>query len=128
MVDSLGSCRRSSRRTVSPPTPESNTPIGRSAAPFTGGLAALLLDERVREGVDRLRDGGVGRREHERLLLVQGLGDKLPVCRDLPDDGKVEGVLDAALRQAGCAVGLIYDEKDRDPTLVAERLEGVDRR
>src|SRR5713101_5215363 len=115
MVDSFGSWRRSSRSTVSPPTPESNTPIGRSAGPFTGGLAALLLDERVRESVDRLRDRGVWRREHEGLLLVERFGDHFPIGRDLADDRKVEGVLDTALRHAVRAVGLIHDEKDRDP-------------
>src|SRR2546430_2351767 len=127
MVDSFGSWRRSSRRTVSPPTPESNTPIARSAPAFTRGLAALLLDERVGERVDRLRHGGVRGRQNERLLLVQRLGHGLPVGRDLADNGKIERVLDAALRHACRAIRLIYDEKDRDPSLVAERLERVDR-
>jgi hypothetical protein len=35
-VDSFGSCLRSSRRTVRPPTPESKTPIGRSAPDRAG--------------------------------------------------------------------------------------------
>src|SRR2546430_3951110 len=127
MVDSFGSWRRNSRRTVSPPTPESNTPMGWSAPPVTGGLAALLLDERVGERVDRLRHGGVRRRQNERLLLVQRLGHELPIGGDLADDRKVERVLDPALRHPGCAVRLIDHEKDWYAALVAERLERVDR-
>src|SRR5512142_574023 len=103
MVDSDESCFRSSFRTVSPPTPESNTPMGREergrAPPRspTARLLALLRDEGVREVLDRLAHRRGRRGEHERLLLVERLAHDLPVRRDLGDDGQVERVLEAAL-------------------------------
>src|SRR5437773_4585225 len=137
MVASCGSCLRSSFSTVRPPTPESNTPIGRALRSATRGycaaarssiaapLLALLRDERVREGFDRLAHGRGRARQDERVLLVDRLGDQLPIGRDLADDRQVERVFEAALRHARRGVGLVHDEEDRLLALVAEGLERV---
>src|SRR3954470_2010102 len=100
MVVSEGSCRRSCESTVRPPTPESNTPIGRALRSATRELLALLRDEAEREGVDRLAYRGVRVRDDERVLLVERVAHRLPVGRDLGDDRQIERVLDAALRHS----------------------------
>src|SRR5271166_4523712 len=76
MNSSAGSLVRSSRKTVNPPTPESNTPIG-NTAPLT-----------------RLRDFGAHVREQQDVAYRRGVGEKHhePIDADAEPAGRRHSV------------------------------------
>src|SRR4029079_4594109 len=116
-VGSRGVRRMISRKTVSPPTPESKTPIGRGSD--TGPLAAPGTDRDSR-GADQLRRDthqvlrdrrrGVG--QDERHTLVVRPDDELAVGHDLVLRDAPQGALEILRLDAARAIRPVHQVAD----------------
>src|SRR3989304_4723590 len=124
-----GERRRTPRRPASPPTPESNTPIGRGSDIRPSARAGRDRrlpgsDQRRDNAVDVLADAGLRVGEDERDALVVGRNYDGPIRPDMVFGYPPKGVGELCRVDPGVRIGAVDQVLDLRPW-VNQNAEGV---